>query len=124
MVRRYETRAVIEKPYSASGVQLCKTRVETSLNFARNNNCARGPIPWIYIWQWLKREKILTISQLHDSVVRVQAKLMAKLHLEFLSSTHMAGGETHDLLHMYWLLVKLLRQSASDQDCQESGCLV
>ena len=26
------------------------------------NNCARGLIPWIHIWQWLKREKMSTIS--------------------------------------------------------------
>ena len=33
-----------------------------SITQSLNNNCARGLIPWIYIWQWLKREKMSTIS--------------------------------------------------------------
>ena len=33
-----------------------------SITQSLNNNCARGLIPRIHIWQWLKREKMSTIS--------------------------------------------------------------
>ena len=33
-----------------------------SITQSLNNNGARGLILWIYIWQWLKHEKMLTMS--------------------------------------------------------------
>ena len=33
-----------------------------SITQSLNNNCTRGLILWIYIWQWLKRKKMSTLS--------------------------------------------------------------
>ena len=65
-------------------------------------------------------EAVLQAKIIYDSVVHIQAKLMASLHLEFLCSTHMAGGGIHDLLDMYWLLVKLLHDLRFMSECIRS----
>ena len=51
-------------------------------------------------------EAVLLAKVIYDSVVYFQAKLMASL-LEL--HPHGWAG-THDSLHMYWLLVKLLHE--------------